>query len=222
MTIRVLLADDQPLIRAGFAALLGSDPGIEVVGEAGDGAAAVELAVRLRPDVALMDVQMPGTNGIEATRRIIADPALRGVRVVILTNYALDAYVFSALRAGACGFLLKDTDPGELLRSVRVAVDGEALLSPRITRRLIAEYVSRPPTPIEPPSLDGLTPREREVLTLVGAGLSNREIAERLVISHPTAKTHVSRIMTKLDARDRAQLVVFAYEWRLVAPRHAE
>ncbi|MET7507220.1 response regulator transcription factor [Streptomyces albidoflavus] len=218
MTITVLLADDQPLIRSGFAALLSSEPDVDVVGEAGDGAEAVDLATRLRPDVVLMDVQMPGTNGIEATRRIAADPELAGVRVVILTNYALDVYVFEALRAGACGFLLKDTEPAELFRSVRVAVAGEALLSPAITQRLIAEYVSRPPTPVGPPALTVLTPREREVLALVGAGLSNEDIAWRLVISHTTAKTHVSRAMTKLGARDRAQLVVHAYENGLVTP----
>jgi len=221
MSTTVLLADDQALIRAGFSALLNSDPDIDVVGEAADGAEAVTLATRLRPDVVLMDVQMPGVNGIEATRRITADPELDAVRIVILTNYALDAYVFEALRAGACGFLLKDTDPAELLRSVRVAVDGQALLSPRITRRLIAEYVARPPTPVSAPALDVLTPREREVLTLVGSGLSNEEIAGRLVVSHTTAKTHVSRTMTKLNARDRAQLVVFAYENGLVTLRSA-
>ncbi|OPF84762.1 DNA-binding response regulator [Streptomyces antioxidans] len=219
MTISVLLADDQPLIRAGFSALLNSDPGIDVVGEAGDGDEAVSLASRLCPDVVLMDVQMPGTNGIEATRRIAADPELAGVRVVILTNYALDVYVFEALRAGACGFLVKDTEPAELLRSVRVAVDGQALLSPLITQKLIAEYVARPPTPVTAPALDVLTPREREVLTLVGSGRSNEEIAAQLVVSHTTAKTHVSRTMIKLGARDRAQLVVFAYETGLVTPR---
>ncbi|MGX1784914.1 response regulator [Streptomyces diastaticus] len=219
MTITVLLADDQSLIRGGFAALLSSEPDIDVVGEAGDGAEAVDLATRLRPDVVLMDVQMPGTNGIEATRSIAADPDLASVRVVILTNYALDVYVFEALRAGACGFLLKDTEPSELFRSIRVAVAGEALLSPAITHRLIAEYVSRPPTPVDPPALAVLTPREREVLALVGAGLSNEDIAQRLVVSHTTAKTHVSRAMTKLGARDRAQLVVYAYENGLVTPR---
>ncbi|MGA6162540.1 response regulator [Amycolatopsis magusensis] len=219
MTIRVVLADDQPLLRAAFAALLNSEADIEVVGEAADGTQAAELAGRLRPDVVLMDVQMPGTDGIEATHRIARDPALAQVHVVILTNYALDAYVFDALRAGACGFLLKDTDPAELLRSVRVAVDGQALLSPEITRRLITEYVARPPTPASLPSLAGLTPREREVLTLAGTGLSNADIARRLVISPTTAKTHVSRVMGKLGARDRAQLVVFAYETGLVTPR---
>ncbi|XKK39602.1 response regulator transcription factor [Nocardiopsis sp. ARC36] len=219
MTIRVLLADDQPLIRAGFAALLDSEPDIEVVGAAADGTEAVALTTRLVPDVVLMDVQMPGTGGIEATRGIAADPGLAGVRVVILTNYALDAYVFEALRAGACGFLLKDTEPTELLRSVRVAVEGQALLSPEITRRLVAEFVARPPVPASLPDLEALTRREREVLALVGCGLSNAEIAERLVISPTTAKTHVSRAMIKLGARDRAQLVVAAYESGLVSAR---
>ncbi|GIG64398.1 response regulator [Phytomonospora endophytica] len=217
MSISVLLTDDQPLIRAGFAALLNSDPDIDVVGEAADGAEAVALAERLRPDVILMDVQMPEMNGIEATRRITA----MGLdsRVVILTNYALDVYVFEGLRAGACGFLVKDTLPTELLRSIRVAVEGHALLSPEVTTTLIEEYVSRPPTPVAAPALDALTAREREVLLLVASGLSNEEIARRLVISHTTAKTHVSRTMLKLGARDRAQLVMFAYENGVVVPR---
>ncbi|WP_225918295.1 response regulator [Actinocatenispora comari] len=217
--LRVVLADDQQLIRAGFAALLNSEPDIEVVGEAANGDEALPLVRALVPDVVLMDVQMPGTNGIDATRRIAADAALARVRVVILTNYALDAYVFEALRAGAAGFLLKDTGPDELFRSVRVASAGEALLSPTITKRLIAAYVASPPAPTAVPTLAPLTPREREVLTLVGAGLSNREIAEHLTLSHTTAKTHVSRTMIKLGARDRAQLVVIAYETGLVTPR---
>jgi DNA-binding NarL/FixJ family response regulator len=218
VVIRVLLADDQPLIRGGFRALLESDPGITVAGEAGDGARAVELAGELRPDVALIDVRMPLMDGIEATRRIAADPALTGVHVVILTNYALDEYVFAALRAGAAGFLVKDIEPVELLRAVPVAARGDALLAPAVTRGLIEQFVATPPRPSAPASLSALTARELEVLVLVATGLSNEEIARHLTISHLTAKTHVSRAMTKLGARDRAQLVVYAYEAGLVVP----
>ncbi len=216
--IRVLLADDQALIRGGFRALLEIEDDIEVVAEAADGEQAVALARRHRPDVALVDIQMPVMDGIEATRLIAADPRLSGVHVVILTNYGLDEYVFNALRAGAGGFMVKDTEPDDLLRGVRVAARGDALLSPSITRRLIAEFVSRRPQSV-PEGLGVLTNREREVTALVARGLSNEEIAAHMVISPATAKTHVSRAMTKLGARDRAQLVVFAYESGLVTPR---
>jgi DNA-binding NarL/FixJ family response regulator len=221
--IKVLLVDDQALIRAGFRALLTAEEDITVVGEAADGRAGVDLAARYRPDVAFFDVQMPVMDGIEATRRIAADPALTDVRVVILTNYGLDEYVFTALRAGASGFLLKDTEPADLVKAVRIAARGEALLSPGITRRLIAEYVTRPPrdpapAATVPAGLTPLTGREVEVVTLVGRGLTNEEIAAEMGISPTTAKTHVSRSMTKLGARDRAQVVVYAYETGLVTP----
>ncbi|MEV0630737.1 response regulator transcription factor [Nonomuraea wenchangensis] len=216
--IRVLLADDQALIRGGFRALLEAEDDLEVVAEAANGEQAVALALEHRPDVVLVDIQMPVMDGIEATRRIAADDRLSGTHVVILTNYGLDEYVVDALRAGAGGFLVKDTEPADLLQGVRVAARGDALLSPAITRRLIGEYVSRRPGP-SPEALGVLTNREREVTALVARGLSNDEIAAHMVISPTTAKTHVSRAMTKLRARDRAQLVVFAYESGLVAPR---
>jgi DNA-binding NarL/FixJ family response regulator len=217
--IRVLLVDDQPLIRAGFRALLEAEDDIDVVAEAADGQQGVALAAQHVPDVALVDVQMPVLDGIEATRRIAADPRMAGVHVVILTNYGLDEYVFAALRAGASGFLVKDIEPDDLLRGIRVAARGDALLSPAITRRLISEFVSRPPEALPATGLEVLTNREREVMALVARGLSNDEIAAHMVISPTTAKTHVSRAMTKLHARDRAQLVVYAYESGLVTPR---
>ncbi|WP_267878175.1 response regulator transcription factor [Streptomyces sp. VRA16 Mangrove soil] len=220
--IRVVLVDDQALMRAGFRALLDAEEGIEVVGEAGDAAAGVALVRDLAPDVVLMDVQMPGESGIEATRRIAADPVLNDVRVVMLTNYAFDAYVFEALRAGASGFLLKDSEPVDLLAGIVVVARGDALLSPSVTRRLIGEFVARPPDRATAPGLECLTPREREVTALAARGLTNEEIAAHMVISPFTAKTHVSRAMTKLGARDRAQLVVFAYESGLVTARSQE
>jgi DNA-binding NarL/FixJ family response regulator len=216
--IRVLLADDQALVRAGFRALLESESDIHVVGEAADGVEAVELVAQYRPDVVLMDIRMPRSDGLEATARIAADTRLAGTRIIVLTTFDLDEYVFEALRAGASGFLVKDTEPVELLRAVRVVAQGGALLSPGVTRTLIAEVVARGGRRGQSPSLDGLTEREREVMALVAAGLSNDEIAERLIVSPATAKTHVSRAMLKLGARDRAQLVVFAYEAGLVQP----
>ncbi|MEW9529871.1 response regulator [Microbispora sp. NPDC049125] len=215
--IRVLLVDDQALIRAGFRALLEAEDDIEVVGEAADGRQGVALAREHKPDVALIDVQMPVMDGIEATRQIAADERLSDVHVVILTNFGLDEYVFDALRAGATGFLVKDTEPTDLLHGIRVAARGDALLAPAITRRLIGEFVARRPH-AAPAGLNGLTNREREVTALVAQGMSNDEIAAHMVISPATAKTHVSRAMTKLHARDRAQLVVFAYQSGLVVP----
>ncbi|MFE6053575.1 response regulator [Kitasatospora sp. NPDC056446] len=220
--IRVLLADDQLLVRAGFRALLDLEDDLAVVGEADDGEAALQLARELVPDVVLMDVRMPRMDGLEATRRIAEDPALSSVRVVVLTTFELDEYVFEALRSGAAGFLVKDTEPADLLRAIRVAVAGDALLSPGVTRRLIGEFAARSKAPEAGPEglsdVSALTEREREVLALVGMGLSNEEIARRLVVSPLTAKTHVSRAMVKLGARDRAQLVVLAYESGLVRP----
>jgi DNA-binding NarL/FixJ family response regulator len=220
--IRVSLADDQALVRAGFVALLDAEDDIEVVGEAADGEEAVRLARRTRPDVILMDIRMPGLDGIGATKQIAADPALASVHVVILTTFELDEYVFEGLRAGAAGFLVKDTDAPELLRAVRVVASGDALLSPNITRRLIAEFATRSRATRRTPAADTLTAREREVVTLIAAGLSNEEIADKLYMSVSTAKTHATRAMTKLGARDRSQLVVFAYESGLVRPGWVE
>ncbi|MBE1573613.1 response regulator [Amycolatopsis roodepoortensis] len=219
--IRVLLVDDQPLLRSGFRALLDVEDDIEVVAEASDGSDGVALARKHLPDIALIDIQMPVVDGIEATRRIAADPALSGVHVVILTNYGLDEYVFDALRAGAAGFLVKDIEPEDFLHAVRVAARGDALLAPSITRKLIDRYVTLPPGAGAGGGLKELTNREREAVALVARGLSNDEIAGRMVISPLTAKTHVNRAMTKLHARDRAQLVVLAYESGLVVPGDA-
>ena len=225
--IRVLIADDQALVRGGFRALLDVQDDIEVVGEAADGAQAVRLARELHPDLVLMDIRMPETDGLEATRRITADPELSGVRILILTTFELDEYVFEALRAGASGFVVKDTEPADLVRGVRSVVGGDALLSPGVTRRVIAEFAARGRSgqPGAAPlfgakRLEVLTEREREVMALVAEGLSNEEIAGRLFLSPLTAKTHVSRAMVKLGARDRAQLVVFAYESGLIRPGH--
>jgi DNA-binding NarL/FixJ family response regulator len=223
--IRVAVADDQALVRSGFAVLLRSEDDVEVVGEAADGREAVDLARRARPDVFLMDIRMPDMDGLEATRRIIADPETAATRVLILTTFDLDEYVFEALRAGASGFLLKDTLPDDLLAAVRVVAAGDALLAPSVTKRLIEEFAGRPAvaaTRTEVPGLDSLTERETEVLLAVARGLSNAEIAEALFMSHATAKTHVSRLLTKLYARDRAQLVMLAYEAGLAVPGGAD
>jgi len=217
--IRVLLADDQPLVRAGFRLILDAEEGITVVGEADDGEAAMALAREYSPDLVLMDIRMPGIDGLEATRRIAADENLAGVKVLVLTTFELDEYVFEALRSGASGFLVKHTQPAELIRAVREIAAGEALLSPSVTRRLIAEFAARPERPtLTPPSMQVLTGRESEVVALVAQGLTNDEIAGELVLSPATARTHVSRAMLKLGARDRAQLVVFAYQSGLVRP----
>jgi DNA-binding NarL/FixJ family response regulator len=218
--IRVLLVDDQSLIRSGFRALLDLEDDMEVVAEAADGGEGLALIKEHLPDVALIDIQMPVIDGIESTRRIAADPALAGVHVVILTNYGMDEYVLDALRAGAAGFLVKDIVPDDLLHAVRVAARGDALLAPSITRRLINRYVSLPPPTTAGSGLEELTSREREAVALVAHGLSNDEIAARMVISPLTAKTHVNRAMAKLHARDRAQLVVLAYESGLVTRRN--
>ncbi|MDT7724219.1 MAG: hypothetical protein QOI21_795 [Actinomycetota bacterium] len=220
MTIRVVLADDQVLVRAGFRVLLETEDGFEVCAEAGNGAEAVTQAIRHRPDIVVMDIRMPGVDGLEATRQITANPELSGVKVLVLTTFDVDEYVYEALRAGASGFLLKDTEPVELLRALQVIAAGEALLAPTVTRRLIAEFVGRPENRrVDSSAVREVTDREREVLALVAGGLSNDEIAAQLVISTATARTHVSRIMTKIGARDRAQLVVLAYESGLVTPR---
>jgi DNA-binding NarL/FixJ family response regulator len=217
--IRVVVADDQALVRMGLCTLIGATPGMVVVAEADDGAEAVRCAEEHRPDVILMDVRMPVMDGLEATRRICADLDLAGVRVVILTTFDVDDYVFQALRAGATGFLLKDSEPDEIVRAVRVAADGDALLAPSVTRRLIGDYARRPAAGhYAPEMLDGLTEREREIVALVSRGLTNQEIAERLVVSPLTVKTHVSNILSKAGARDRTQLVVLAYESGLVQP----
>jgi DNA-binding NarL/FixJ family response regulator len=217
--IRVLLVDDQPLIRSGFRALLDLEDDIEVVAEAADGEEGLALIKDHLPHVALIDIQMPVMDGIEATRRIAADPTLAGVHVVMLTNYGMDEYVFEALRAGAAGFLVKDIVPEDLLHAVRVAARGDALLAPSITRKLIHRYIAQPP-PASGAVLEELTSREREAVALAAQGLSNDQIAGHMVISPMTAKTHINRAMTKLHARDRAQLVVLAYESGLVAPRN--
>jgi DNA-binding NarL/FixJ family response regulator len=217
--ITVVIADDQALVRGGFRALLDAQDDISVVGEAGDGDEALRLTLELRPDVVLMDIRMPGTDGLAATHRIADDERLAAVKIVILTTFDLDEYVFEAIRAGANGFLVKDTEPAELLAAVRAVVAGGALLSPRVTRRLIEEFASRSREPQVAPKLQVLTEREREVVAVAAEGLTNDEIAARLTMSTATAKTHVSRAMIKLGARDRAQLVVFAYESGLVRPR---
>ncbi|MGW1769277.1 response regulator [Streptomyces sp. NPDC002073] len=219
--IRVLLVDDQPLIRSGFRALLDLEDDIEVVAEASNGRDGLDLAREHLPDIALIDIQMPVLDGIETTRRIAADPALAGMHVVILTNYGLDEYVFNALRAGAAGFLVKDIVPEDFLHAVRVAARGDALLAPSITRKLINRYVTQPPPTATGTALEELTSREREAVVLVAQGLSNDEIADLMVISPLTAKTHINRAMTKLQARDRAQLVVLAYESGLVRPHNS-
>ncbi|SER30785.1 response regulator [Microlunatus flavus] len=214
--VRVVVVDDQPLVRMGLRTLVDSEDDLELVGEAEDGRAALDLLRRTRPDVALMDIRMPRLDGIEAMRAVAADPALAGVRVVVLTTFETDEHVFDALQAGAAGFLVKDSEPADMLRAIRLAAVGESLLSPSVTRRVIASFAGRGPARRGHERLGELTEREREVLALIGEGLSNDEIGARLVVSPATARTHVSRVMTKLGARDRAQLVVIAYQSGLV------
>jgi DNA-binding NarL/FixJ family response regulator len=221
MTLRIVVADDQALVRAGFRVLIAAEAGLSVVGEAATGTEAVELARRVRPDIVLMDIRMPGMDGIEATRAIVGAAGTAAVRILILTTFDIDDYVFAALRAGASGFLLKDTRPDDLLDAIRVIAAGEALLAPRVTRRLIEEFARQPepPRPAQRPAetLQVITDREREILTQVGRGLSNAEIARELHISPHTAKTHVGRLLYKLDVRDRVQLVILAYQAGLVS-----
>jgi DNA-binding NarL/FixJ family response regulator len=219
---RILVADDQAAVRAGFAALVADEEDMEVVGEAGSGREAVDLTRRVFPHVVLMDIRMPVLDGLQATKLICADPTLADTRVLVLTTFDLDEYVYAALRAGASGFLLKDAGPSELLQAIRIVAAGEALLAPSVTRRLIAEFAARPDPQSPPAQLAELTEREREILRLVAAGLSNADIARRLVISPLTAKTHVARILAKLDCHDRAQLVTLAYETGLVTPGRRE
>jgi DNA-binding NarL/FixJ family response regulator len=216
--ISVLLADDQALVRAGFSALLDARDDIEVIAQAEDGQRAVELTRELHPDIVLMDIRMPGLDGLEATRRIAADPELTAVRVVMLTTFELDEYLFDALRFGASGFLLKDTEPADLVNAVRIVAAGDSLISPSMTRRLIEEFAARSKNPRRNHDLDRLTEREREVLEQVAGGLTNDQIAQRLFISPATARTHVGRLISKLGVRDRTQLVVLAYETGLVRP----
>lgn len=223
MTVSVVLADDQTLVRAGFSQLLSRDPDIDVIGEASDGREAIDLVRDLSPDVVLMDIRMPVMDGLEATRRLVNDPTTNETRIVVLTTFETDENVFTALQVGATGFLLKDIDPDELRRAVKVAAAGEALLSPSVTRRLIAEYTEKLATPpLDAAPLEVLTDREREVMAVVAKGMSNQEISDRLFLSPATVKTHVSRILTKLHARDRTQLVVMAYESGLVTPGEAD
>jgi DNA-binding NarL/FixJ family response regulator len=219
MSIRILIADDQALVRAGFKMILDAEGDLDVVGEASDGAQAITMAAELEPDVVLMDIRMPEVDGIEATRRVIAEAGERPVRVLMLTTFDLNEYVYDALRAGASGFLLKDVPPEQLVAGIRVVAEGEALLAPSITRRLIQEFATATPVPSEPPpGLDELTPREVEVFKLLSRGLSNAEIAAELVVSETTVKTHVARVLMKLGLRDRVQAVVLAYESGVAVP----